>query len=111
MIGLYVLPVVLVSCVEKEGTPNIIPLGWVGGVCSDPPQIGISIRPGRFSHELIRETKEFVAYELYDHQTDPTENLNMAGQPEYAAIVAALEAQRKAGWRAAMPDDLFKQER
>ena len=68
MIGLYALPVVLVSCADKEGKPNIIPLGWVGGVCSEPPQIGIAIRPSRYSYNLIRETKEFVV-------NIPTENL------------------------------------
>ena len=60
MIGLYNLTVVLVSCVDKKEKPNIIPLGWVGGVCSDPPQVGIAIRPHRYSYNLIKETKEFV---------------------------------------------------
>lgn len=60
MIGLYHLPVVLVSCIDKEGKPNIIPLGWVGGVCSDPPQVGIALRPSRYSHQLIEQTGEFV---------------------------------------------------
>src|SRR4030042_1397964 len=60
MIGLYHLPVVLVTCVDKSGKPNIIPLGWVGGVCSYPPQVGIAIRPSRYSHKLIEKTGEFV---------------------------------------------------
>jgi arylsulfatase A-like enzyme len=70
--------------------------------------MGYSIRTERYRYVawMNWETKEYVAYELYDHQTDPAENLNLAGQPQYAAIVAELEAQRKAGWRAAMPDDL-----
>lgn len=60
MIGLYALPVVLVSCMDRNGKSNIIPLGWVGGVCSDPPQLGIAIRPKRHSCKIIEETKEFV---------------------------------------------------
>lgn len=60
MIGLYHLPVVLVTCIDELGKPNIIPLGWVGGVCSDPPQIGIALRPSRYSHQLIEQSKEFV---------------------------------------------------
>jgi flavin reductase (DIM6/NTAB) family NADH-FMN oxidoreductase RutF len=56
--ALYPVPVVLVSCgIEK---PNIITLAWVGTLCSDPPTVGISIRPGRYSHTLIGETGEFV---------------------------------------------------
>lgn len=60
MTGLYHLPVVLVSCIDESGRPNIIPLGWVGGVCSDPPQVGIALRPSRYSHKLIEQTKEFI---------------------------------------------------
>lgn len=60
MIGLFPLPVALVTCISNEGKPNIIPLGWVGGVCSEPPQVGIAIRPSRYSYSLIKDTKEFV---------------------------------------------------
>ena len=63
LIGLTVLPVVVVTCIDKDGKPNLIPLGWVGGVCSDPPQLGIAIRRKpvkRYSYDLILETKEFV---------------------------------------------------
>lgn len=56
--ALYPVPAVLVSCgIEK---PNIITLAWVGTVCSDPPSLGIGVRPERFSHHLIREAGEFV---------------------------------------------------
>jgi flavin reductase (DIM6/NTAB) family NADH-FMN oxidoreductase RutF len=55
---LYPVPAVLVSCgVER---PNIITLAWVGTVCSNPPAVGIGVRPGRASHALIVETGEFV---------------------------------------------------
>ncbi len=55
---LYPVPVVLVTCGTKK--PNIITLAWVGTVCSDPPMVGIGVRPGRYSHDLIEETGEFV---------------------------------------------------
>jgi flavin reductase (DIM6/NTAB) family NADH-FMN oxidoreductase RutF len=52
------VPAVLVSCgVEKA---NIITLAWVGTVCSDPPAVGIGVRPERYSHGLIAESGEFV---------------------------------------------------
>ncbi|OPY80199.1 MAG: Flavoredoxin [Syntrophorhabdus sp. PtaU1.Bin153] len=60
MIGLYHLPVVLVTCCDEEGRPNIIPIGWVGGVCSNPPQVGIAVRPRRFSYKLIERMGQFV---------------------------------------------------
>lgn len=56
--ALYPVPAVLVSCgVEKA---NIITLAWVGTVCSDPPAVGIGVRPERYSHHLITESGEFV---------------------------------------------------
>ena len=56
--ALYPVPAVLVSCgIEK---PNIITLAWVGTLCSDPPSLGIGVRPERFSHHLIEEAGEFV---------------------------------------------------
>ena len=55
---LYPVPVILATCgIEK---PNIITLAWVGTVCSDPPMVGISVRPNRHSHGLIEKTGEFV---------------------------------------------------
>jgi iduronate 2-sulfatase len=43
------------------------------------------------------------AIELYDHQTDPQENTNIAGLPANAALVTQLTAQWRAGWRGAVP--------
>jgi flavin reductase (DIM6/NTAB) family NADH-FMN oxidoreductase RutF len=54
-------PPVLVSCGGTEGwKPNLITIAWAGNVCSDPPMLSISVRPGRYSHEIIRTTREFV---------------------------------------------------
>jgi flavin reductase (DIM6/NTAB) family NADH-FMN oxidoreductase RutF len=56
---LYPNPIVLVSC--SDGVKdNIITIAWAGTVCSNPPMISISVRPSRFSHELIRSSNEFV---------------------------------------------------
>jgi arylsulfatase A-like enzyme len=43
------------------------------------------------------------AIELYDHQTDPQENINIAKLPANAALVERLTAQWRAGWRGALP--------
>jgi len=51
---------VLVSCVGKNGKPNIITLAWAMPTSVNPPLIAISIAPKRHSHTLIEETKEFV---------------------------------------------------
>jgi flavin reductase (DIM6/NTAB) family NADH-FMN oxidoreductase RutF len=57
---LFPLPAVMVSCQKGDEKPNIITLGWVGVVCSEPPMVGISIRKSRFSHGIVKESKEFV---------------------------------------------------
>lgn len=58
--ALFPLPVVLVTCVDKAGKPNVITLAWAGIVCSEPPMLSVSIRPGRYSHGLIKEQNEFT---------------------------------------------------
>ena len=59
---LYPVPAVMVSCKGKEqGTkPNIITLAWAGTVCSDPVMLSISVRPERYSHDIIEKSGEFV---------------------------------------------------
>lgn len=56
---LYPVPVVLVSC-GTDRQANIITLAWAGTLCSDPPLVGIGVRPSRYSHGLINELGEFV---------------------------------------------------
>lgn len=57
---LYPLPVVMVSVADKEGRPNILTIAWTGTICSDPPMVSISVRPERYSYDIIKETGEFV---------------------------------------------------
>ena len=57
---LYPLPAVMVSCACEGGTPNIITLAWAGTVCTNPPMVSVSIRPERYSYDIIRETGEFA---------------------------------------------------
>jgi flavin reductase (DIM6/NTAB) family NADH-FMN oxidoreductase RutF len=58
--ALYPVPVIIVSCVDESGRANLVTLAWTGTVCSEPPMIGISLRPGRHSHPMIKQTGEFV---------------------------------------------------
>jgi len=76
---LYPVPAVMVSCKAKndkisgnnknngntgkkykENRPNIITLAWAGTVCSDPVMLSVSIRPERYSHDIIEKSGEFV---------------------------------------------------
>jgi flavin reductase (DIM6/NTAB) family NADH-FMN oxidoreductase RutF len=56
----YPESIVLVSCCGEEGRPNLIPLGWSMQTSFSPPMIAISVGKTRYSHKLIRKTKEFV---------------------------------------------------
>lgn len=56
----YPLPAVMVSCGEKPEEYNILTVSWTGTLCSDPPMCYISVRPSRFSYEIIKRTGEFV---------------------------------------------------
>ena len=58
--ALFPCPVVLVTCVDPNGKPNMITLAWAGVVCSDPPMLGLGIRPHRYSYGLIEASREFV---------------------------------------------------
>lgn len=54
------LPAVLVSSALPDGKPNVATVAWCGIVCTQPPRVYISLRPSRFSHEIISQTGEFV---------------------------------------------------
>ena len=44
---------------EKGTEQNLMTAAWVGTVCSDPPMVSVSIRPGRYSLEFVDQTGEF----------------------------------------------------
>ena len=53
------LPPALISCGSLK-KPNIMTAAWTGIIASDPVITYVSIRPSRYSHEIISKTKEFV---------------------------------------------------
>ena len=55
----YPLPAVMVSCGDMEKS-NIITVAWTGTICTDPAMVYISVRPERYSYNMIKETGEFV---------------------------------------------------
>lgn len=57
---LYPLPAVMVSVADKEGNANIFTVAWAGTVCTNPPMVSISVRPERYSYDMICQTGEFV---------------------------------------------------
>lgn len=53
-------PVVMVTCAGEGIAPNIITIAWTGTVNSTPPMVSISVQPIRFSHNIIKNSGEFV---------------------------------------------------
>lgn len=54
------VPAVMVSVSDGNGKNNIITVAWAGTICTNPPMLSISVRPERYSYEMIKSTKEFV---------------------------------------------------
>ena len=55
----YPWPIVLVSCVDSEGKPNIITIGASSICSSNPPTVGIAVGTMQYSLELIKQTGDF----------------------------------------------------
>ena len=53
------VPPVLVSCGTMEKN-NILTIGWTGIINTHPPMTYISVRPERYSYEIIKNSGEFV---------------------------------------------------
>lgn len=57
---LYPVPAVMVSCGLPGERPNIITIAWAGTTCSSPAMVSISVRPERYSYDIIKKSGEFV---------------------------------------------------
>lgn len=57
---IYPLPAVMVSCGDIETESNILTVAWTGTICTNPPMAYISVRPERYSYDLIKKSGEFV---------------------------------------------------
>lgn len=53
------VPPVLVSCGSMDNC-NVLTIGWTGIINTHPPMTYISVRPERYSYDLIRECGQFV---------------------------------------------------
>jgi flavin reductase (DIM6/NTAB) family NADH-FMN oxidoreductase RutF len=56
---IYPIPAVMVSCGTMEKS-NIITVAWTGILNTNPAMVYISVRPTRYSYNLIKDQGEFV---------------------------------------------------
>ena len=67
--------------------------------------MGHTMRTERYRlTEWAPDGKDFREYELYDYQTDPQGNLNLAGDLKHAGKLKELTEIMHAGWRQAALD-------
>lgn len=70
------------------------------------PLMGYTMKTDRYRFtrwQHRRNPDEVVAYELYDHQADPAENVNVANDPANKKLIEQLNKQLDAGWKGALP--------
>jgi len=53
------VPASLVTCGTAENA-NVLTVGWTGICCTRPPMTYISVRPERYSYDIIMRSGEFV---------------------------------------------------
>ena len=68
-------------------------------------RMGRSVTDGRyrFTRWPAKGNEGVEEFELYDHQTDPEENINLADHPDQADTVKRMSTLLTAGWEAAKP--------
>jgi flavin reductase (DIM6/NTAB) family NADH-FMN oxidoreductase RutF len=54
------MPAFLVATYDQNGQPNVMTAAWGAILCSEPPYLGVSIRPGRWTHSGIVKNKAFT---------------------------------------------------
>jgi len=83
---------------------------WKSAAFSQYPRgqqrMGYSMRTERYRLTVWvgrQDHSRIDAIELYDHESDPQENTNIAALPENVELVKRLMAQWSAGWKGAKP--------
>ncbi|MDR2442977.1 MAG: flavin reductase family protein [Deltaproteobacteria bacterium] len=56
----FPLPAYLVGTYDESSKPNIITSAWAGILASNPPCLGVSLRPARYSHAAIVKNQAFT---------------------------------------------------
>lgn len=57
----YPVPAALVSCGSLErGDANVLTVAWIGTICTNSPMLSVSIRPERYSYDIITRDMQFT---------------------------------------------------
>lgn len=87
---LYPVPVVLITTGAEK--PNVMTLNRIASCSAEPPRLSISVRPQRYSHALIKATREFVVNIPAPEQQVLSDYLGVvSGRVEDKLAIAGLE--------------------
>lgn len=59
-VSIQPMPLVVISCCNKEGKNNALVVGYCCNCSYNPPMVMVGIVPTRYSYPMIKETGEFV---------------------------------------------------
>ena len=80
------VPAVLVGCGDgRDFKYNLITVAWAGTLASDPPAVGIGVRPERYSRGLIEATGMF---------TVNIPDASLARQVDFCGMVSGRDADK-----------------
>ena len=60
------VPAVMVSVADEAHRPNIITVAWAGTICTNPPMVSISVRPSRYSYDIIEKTGNIPERDMFN---------------------------------------------
>lgn len=56
----YPAPAALISCGSTPDCFNLLTVAWLGTICTNPPMLSISLRPERYSYDIIKREMQFT---------------------------------------------------
>ncbi len=69
--------------------------------------MGYTMRTDHYRYtEWMSPENKLVGRELYDHEQDPDENVNLAVRQDHKMLVERMSKMLRAGWKAALPDTI-----
>ena len=87
---LYPVPVVLITTGGSK--PNVMTCNRIVSCSAEPPRLTISIRPGRYSHSLLHESREFVVNIPAPGQSALVDYIGVVtGSKEYKLAITRLK--------------------
>ena len=85
-------PVAIVLITAGGHTPNVMTCNRITSCSAEPPRLAISVRPVRYTHALIRQTREFVVNIPWPEQLTLADYVGVVtGRKEDKIAVAGLK--------------------